>query len=642
MKQFWAKIASFCLMVFTATSFMHGKLESQFDNFIFTFSGMYKPEMFFGKNISLLNNNNEGNKIWFQRHTLDLQLDIDYGCQTYGYNVLAMRFNVRNKGIWGNPESIASTTEAETKIVDSVGRRHKHAIPRHIFWMREAWLSFDIAQVMGLSFLNNHTFKVGLFPFQLGRGIALGDAYAVGPEQLGFYSDSFVDQYAPGALFHGEILANRLGYDLYVAILQNRSSSLSETGAAILGQQYGRLETPQRGSGIINFLIATRFNWHVFVSDIYGKLRVEPYVLYNRDPEQRIEFRGDSSSQLGTIGLAMEYEHPRFQIGFDYALNLGQQRAKGWDRNQIVEQNRGGQVVLVNSHVVDQNNEKIPFISNSKAQGIINCSFQDESENGENIGTVDSGVGYLTGPITLKNVANRFRNPYTNKYEGWMFVIDAGYWIYKKDLMLATTAFIATGDRNPNEETLDMVYSGFVPLQEAYSGKLVKSAYFLGGAGKITRPLSQPVSNQAPSRFAQTVNGFTNLVGTGLGLQWKPSGWKKTFAFNPNALAYWQENPTKKFDARTSSELDSLANTFLGVELNLFMSCMVLKDLKLFFVGSVFFPGAHYRDILGKPLTPTQQRLLDRLDRTGFDEDRIPNIGDDTSYTFNLGLEFRF
>ncbi len=223
-----------------------------------------------------------------------------------------------------------------------------------------------------------------------------------------------------------------------------------------------------------------------------------------------------------------------------------------------------------------------------------------------------------------------------------MFVTDAAVWVYNRDVMIAATAFITTGDDNPNDETIDGTYTGFIPLQEVYSGKRVRSAFLLGGAGKLNRPLSKPVTNQSPSRFAQNVNGFTNLVGCGTGVLWKPSDWPKVFSFNPNGLAYWQEKPTKKFDALTGKELDCLASTFLGVELNIFMYYMILKDLKLFCVPSVFFPGAHYRDIKGKPLSADQQALLDRLDRTGFDADRIPNIGDNVAYTFNLGLEFRF
>jgi hypothetical protein len=642
MKNFSALFIGLCIITLTISSSIFPILQTTVGDFTVSFSGMFKPEMFYGKNVSLLNNNNEGNKIWFQRHTLDLNFGIDYGMSTYGSKVASFFTTIRDRGIWGNPESIAATTEAETKILDAIGRRHRHAIPRHIFWIRECWLEFKLQEVMGLSLLNSHHFKIGLFPFELGRGIALGDAYNVGPELLGFYSESYVDQYAPGALFHGTILKNRLEYDLYAAILQNRSTTLSETGAAILGQEYGRRATPQRGSGKINFLIAARLMWEAFDHPKYGHLHVEPYALYNRDPEQRIEFLGDATSQLGTLGLALEYLHPKFEIGFDYAFNLGQQRVKGWDRNQIVEQNLNGQVVLVNSHVVDQTNGSIPFVRGNQAQQIIDSSFQDESQNNQIIGNIDGNIGYLAGPVVLKNAANRFRNPYRNKYEGWMFVVDGGVWAYKRDLLLAATAFITTGDDNPNEETIDATYSAFIPLQEIYSGKRVKSAFLLGGAGKLVRPLSDPATNQTASRFAQNINGFVNLVGCGAAAHWKPSDWEKAFALNPNVLVYWQEKPIKKFDAFLNQELDCLASTYLGVELNIFTYYMVLKDLKLFLVASVFLPGNHYRDIRGKPLNAAQKALLDRLDRTGFDQDRVPNIGNDTAYTFNLGLEFKF
>lgn len=630
--------ALFLVFAILIPAFSWAKFETRQNDVLLSFSGSFKPEMFGGVNTGLLNKNNIGNKIWFMRHTLDFSLGISYGEETFGSSIIDSKFNIRNKGIWGNPESITRTVEATIKDVDVVEGAHRHAIARHIFWMREGWLEFDLSHFLGLSFLNEHSFKLGFFPFQLGRGISLGAAYAVGPELLGFYNDSAVDQFAPGGLLHGDILENKLSYDLYAATLLNRSTSISETGAAILGQQYGRRETPQRGSGKINFLIASRLNWDVFKSDMYGKLHVEPYVLYNKDPEQKVQFRGDSSSQLGTIGMAVEYTQDVFEFGFDYAFNLGQQRVKGWDRNTVTKENRDGRAIFINTHVLDQNGDKLPFVRGNEAQQLIDCSPQDESENGKVIDTVDENVGFVTGPVTLINSETRFRNPYTNKYEGWMFVTDAGVWAYKKDLFLSASAWIASGDSNPNEETKDQQYSGFLPLQEIYSGTKVLSAFF----GRITRPLSAPTTNQAPSRFAQVTDGFTNLVSCGFSAKYEPQDVKTPYRIFPNALAYWQEKPTNKFDAKSGKELDALASTFLGVELNIFSHWMLVKDLKLFFVGAVFFPGAHFRQIKGKPLDAAQKRQLDRLDRTGFDEDRIPNLGADTAYTFNLGIEYKF
>lgn len=606
----------------------------------YQFSGIFKPEMLYGRNINLLNNNNDIDKIWYMRHTLDLNIKVDY--ELCSKPVGEFLFTLRDRAIWGNANSIASTSRSEVSLLNTAFGSHSHGIPRHIFWMREGWIRLHLNTILSLPIRNDHWLSLGAFPFRLGRGISLGDAYAVGPELLGFYTDSIVDQFAFGGKISGFIFKDILSYDLYAAILQNRCSSISETGEKIYGQQYGRITSPARGFGKINFLIAARTLWYVVNDDCYGKLIIEPYALYNSDPEQRIEFFGDASSKLGTIGMAAEYSNKKFECGFDCAFNLGRQLVKGWDRNQVIFENRNGQVIMSNSHVVDQNNQKIVYVANSEAQNKINFTAQAQSQNGQIIGTVNGNVGFVPGPVTLKNAANRFRDSYTNKYQGWMFIADASYWICPKNLQVAAMAGIASGDDNPNLETIDGTFDGFIGLQEIYSGKRVNSAFFLGGAGRPPRPLSIPRTNQVASRFAPTVSRFTNLVLMGSSLYWEPVRLENIFNVKTNIIAYWQEKPTNQFDVVTRKERNALASNFLGIETNLFLSYMMLKNTRLFFVGSIFFPGQHYTDIKGIPLNSDQDRLLDLLDVTGFSEDRIPNLGDNASYTMNIGLEYLF
>jgi len=64
--------------------------------------------------------------------------------------------------------------------------------------------------------------------------------------------------------------------------------------------------------------------------------------------------------------------------------------------------------------------------------------------------------------------------------------------------------------------------------------------------------------------------------------------------------------------------------------------------MKFSFVSSIFFPGTHYKDRRGVPLTPEQEATLDEPDTTGFEQDRISNLGNDIAYTFNLGLTYSF
>ena len=585
-----------------------------------------------------------------------------YGRNTYDFDVAELLFSLRNKAVWGNPNSIAGTTQAETKTLDSVDRAHSHFIPRQLVWIREGWLRFHIDKAFGLLFANEHTFTVGLFRFSLGRGIALGSAYAVGQGVLGFYTGYAIDQYASGAKFSGEFIKEKLSYDLYGAILQNKSSSLSDTGAKILGQQYGRLKDPARGFGKVNFVVAGRMIWRAFNNERMGSLHFEPYWLYNNEPERKVQFLGDASSRLATFGLASEYVGDKWEFGFDYAINVGRQEVKGWDRNQIVPQNCNGKLGFVNSHVFDKkpeedncggtvkNGNKIPHIPNSPADELIKgevCGPNDctlEPRNCIKIGEVEGDVGFLMGDpnVELFNAINRFRDPYANKYCGWMFVADGSYWLYKKDLKVSFAAGVASGDDNPNIDTMDRKYSGFIGLQEIYSGSRVKSAFVLGGAGKLKRPLDQPTSNQAPSRFASVISGFTNLAYTGASFHWTPHNWDKKFMLQPNILAYWQQKATKKFDACKNKTIEERARTFLGVEFNTFVDFYMHENLRLFFLASFFLPGGHYHDIKGMPLDSEQAKILDQLDRTGFNRDAIPNIGTDASYTVNVGLEFRF
>lgn len=611
-----------------------------------TLTGKYKPESFYAYNVNFFNENNAIDKIFYARHIYDLNIAAAYGEATYEKPIINFYFTLRNKANWGNVNANGSTTESTVKINDTVTGAHRHFDTRLKMTLRDLWMSFNIGRTLGLSLENEHTFMLGLFPFELGRGIALGPAYAVGPGFLGFYSDAVIDQFAPGAKLSGTLIPKQLTYDFYVSIIENLSTSISETGAKIYAQEYGRRFCPERGFGNINFLAAGRFFWTPFDNNL-GKCVLEPYWLYNNAPEQVVAFRGDANSKLATVGLACEYVGSRFDLGFDYAVNLGRQKVFGWDCNQIKINNIDACLKEVNSHAVDKNGVKIPHDTSSdagkQAQQIINDACQDESENGKFIGVVDQGFAGLTGPVEIFNSKDRFRDGYNNKYEGWMFVCDIATWAHNKDLRFAAMAGVASGDDNPNVETIDGNYRGFIGLQEIYSGGRVMSTFFLGGSGKAKRFLSEPrLQRRSSSRFSPTVSGVTNIVFVGGSMKWEPLEAERRFKIFPNILAYWQERPIRKFDIATRMDIDEPASTFLGVELNTFLDFKLKENLNLYWIWAVYFPGSHYKDIQGKPLNEEQLRVLDRLDTTGFNRDRIPNISDDIAFTLNLGIEFKF
>ncbi|HTM06706.1 MAG TPA: hypothetical protein VL201_05725 [Patescibacteria group bacterium] len=625
----------FAMILFCAIGVLDAEFTLKNEDIKFIFSFFYKPESFFGENISSFNKYDRADRIFYVRHTLDANFDISYGEATYDNSIMHFRATVRNKAPWGTVEGIIKTTTSTFKMNEVVGGEHNHALPRNIFWMREIFGDFDLANVLNLPFENAHTITVGAFPYQLGRGIALGDAYAVGAESLGFYSDSAVDQFAYGVLCTNELVQNTLVHEFYVALLQNRSGSLSDTNAKILGQEYDRLKNPKRQFGSANFVVSGTLKWQVFADEVEGyDLLVQPYWLFNRESEQSVEFTADAKGMLGTVGIASEFEAKSFEFGFDCAINMGKQKVKGWDRNQIVQQSRDGVPTIINTQAyagdpADPESMQLIYVLGSDTQKAVDQAVRSVTQNGKQIvGVVDG----LTGGSSVFNGLNRFRDPYVNIFNGWMAVADAAYWFAEDTVRIAGTAGIASGDDFPNFKPVDGSYSGFVGLQELYSGNRVKSAFFLGGAGKPKRPFSKPTFEEAPDKFQSVVvSGFSNLMMVGSSVLWQPVAVSKKIKLHSNILAFWQETATGN------------ASRYLGVEGNIFFNCMLLTNLEIYSVASFFVPGSFYTDRKDTAfLTPTQLEIADELDVTGYEADPIPGLNDHVAFTFNVGLKFSF
>ncbi len=606
------------------------------------------PEFFYGKNLRLLNDANPTDRVVFFRHTIDFNTEYWYGKPSLDYDLVYVKMTIRNRGIWGDPESIASTTLSPIKELDAVFGEHRHALPRHVLWIRELWIQLSLNDILCVPFCNHHYITAGAFPFELGRGIALGTAYAVDPSDLGFWAEPGIDQYAFGGKLSGDIIKDELVYDLYGAILNNLSDTFDNTNQKIRGQEFGYREDQARGFGIINYVVAARAIWTPLFTHTKTKMRLEPYIMYNHNPEQKVEFIGDAKSNLCTLGVAGEFELGNFECGFDTAFNVGKQSVYGWDRNSIKLENRDGVAVIVNSHVrqappgQEPNPRKSPLaLKIAENQNIINVSAQAAGENGKVIGKNNHG--------TLINGLHRFTEPSNNLYRGMMIVYDMGYYVCKPDVKVCAGFGYASGDANPNRDLtfhgdsdINQVYEGFIGLQEAYAGTRVKSAYLLSGQGKIPRPLSFP-TQAVYDPYAVVVNRFTNLVFAGASGYWRPSWSCRKWSFNPNIIAFWTDYSSRFFNEDTGRRSRTrFARNYLGLEVNAFLEAELLQDLKFFTIASIFFPGSHYRDIEGLPLNKAQRFYLDNLDVTGIINDRVPLLGHDTSYFINVGLEYRF
>jgi len=619
------------------------------DRAIFIFGGgknrvisgfKFRPEAFYSRSLQLFSPSKLDQVIYAQA-TFDVKTEVILG------KSLKSMLTIRHKSIWGDPNTIAKTTKNPVKIAGDVLGDHNHFLGKQVFWMREGWVDISLNDAFSFESCNRHYLTVGAFSFKIGRGISLGDAYAVTPGLLGFYSNNVVDQYAYGVLSHGDFVKDWLNYDFYISILEDLSDNFENVNEKIYDMEIGKRRTmgASRGFGKLNYIIAGRLIATLLhpEKNCGRKLTLEPYLIFNKNPEQDVEFPSDAKSHLFTPGLAFEFESPKWEFGFEIARNFGAQNLRAWDRNRLEAQRNADTAAL--NFVYSDIRTQDPVGNPGAPKALVtktNKTIVDDSQQGVQY----NGKQISANPV-LYNDINRFRPCYSNKYLGWMFVTDAAYKFSDK-LKLAGTFAYATGDEDPNvdldsplDSEVDGNYKGFIGLQEIYSGKRVQSLFVLNKS--ISRPLSVP-SNDIPEEdpFSQNVNGFTNLVYFGFGLDWIVNLKDKKFSIKPNILAYWMQHPAKAFDSAEGITINRFASKFLGTELNTWTEVKLLDNLKGFLVAGVFFPGQHYQDVRGKPLNKAQIDILNERNDTGIENLAIPVLGTHVAAILNWGFEYVF
>ncbi len=596
------------------------------------FSGVFENAAEFTNGASLLNTDAlgaQGDKIdrtCVNKAKLDLKMHA--GDKEHGID---FKSTIRGRFVAGNPKLLASTTES-IKLNEAFVGKHSHKLEPYLIYMQEAWLGVNFDKLFKTD-LSNLNFKIGAFPYSLGiYGISLGDAFAVSPASLGFYSDRTINRYAYGLELSGDLATPRVVWDVYTAILKNTSTGLSDTGSLSYEQlliNNRPCASFSRGFGSINMLYAGRLKCKAIDQENLN-LNFEPYVLLNIDPYQKIDNPEDAKSNLITTGIAASGKYEGFNFGFETAINRGEQEAFAWDRNTVNLENRAGQLVEVYNNIYDG----VPG-----APGVQRALYNPAAPIAMPTGSISSALnGQQIGATGFYNGTKRFRDAYTTKYRGWMAVADASVWVYKKDLKMALSAGMTSGDDNPkNKSGAVREYRGFIPLQELFSGDKVRSVFGIGGS------LVRPAGILSPGGFASTIDGFTDLIFSGMGMTYAPEGYTYPFSINPNVLVFWKAHRVPAFDSITNANSTTdLASNRLGTELNTFFTLKLTDALKFSSTMAVFLPGKHYSDITGSPLDGDTATALKEAAASGDSIELLPTVGDDVAFTISGGLTYSF
>ncbi len=597
------------------------------------------------------------------KQTVDLNLDVVCGEKKCGHKAFEVYLSLRSKSKWGVVGSYKNTTLVETSLAGISLGEHSHKASRPNPWFKDAWMQLSLNRAFDSDNKKIHYLKAGWFPFQFGRGAAFGPYYAVVYEVLGLFSYS-ADASAPGINMNGEILKDKLWYDLYYAKFEDNSYSAFSVMNPVNSHRVGRRSSPYRGEGKDDELWALRLRAKPFDKESSGRLELEPYVFFNEASDQRVEIASDTKTQLGVYGMEVRYKKNKLKMDAEVAFNYGQQKLYSIDRNevQLLSIRTDGDIPESTANMVDETNAQRAAgllykgyshvginsagndLDGKKAP--VNDASTSAAYNDTNI-TKDVGVVYGPNGI-LKNLDSRIRPEYTNKFNGWMGIIDARYKVAKNFKISAEAGYVS-GDNDPHIEEVDKNYDGFVALHSLYIGKTVLAPLFLGER-VIARPLGLITGKKEVDGFrAKTNNTFSDLRYFGIGATWKPEQYRrKRFKVNPNLVFFWRDNESYKYvvdvnnpDNNQVSDTDK-ASTFFGAELNLIFNYELIKDLTLGGIFSVFAPGSYYKDVKGVPLRHDFYRDVLSADLRGDVNPLDYRMSDDFEFYGVISLEYRF
>jgi hypothetical protein len=649
-----------------------------------TFTGKGRFEGSSAINTKYLNNNNSelDSYIVPGKSTTDIGIMASAGKNAgYAHDVITLGIDLRSRTTYGKPQESGKTTTSSISSHGISYGEHNHTMGIPLIYLRGVDLTLNINELIcNISpSYPIQKLKLGFFPLEIGRGISLGAAYLVSPDVLSYAPPDVIQEFAPGFMLYGAIDKKKsLNYKLYLGIIKNLSGSNSDLIEKTKIHHYRGELFPYRGPGIFNIVSAFQIDWKYIDNDNH-KVILSPYIILAHEGAGKVLIPEDSINNLFTYGCAFSAEkNNSWDIDFEFAQNIGSQYILGIDTNTLefeqrtctIENNPNTSIgVISNSKVSFLGYNDIPspisittdiigknatFLGEkSTRQKAINKVYKNSSSNGTIIELPQEGY-------SLKNSDDRFRDPYQNIFTGSMAVFDISknFKFHDYNIKIAFALGYASGGENPNKSLIKKydhitngIYNGFIGIQEIYSGKMVRSAFLMNGAGKMPRVSSIPAAildNDGniieTVEYPSPISGFNNLLYVGSSLNFIHEGTYYNWKWNPNILLYAQPQARNIYNEYFIQKFNKhTIDPFLGTEINLFLEIISKKfeGFKIFYVGSIFIPGQYYKDLNQIPLNKNQLNNLNGIIKNEPIE-LIPSVNNNIGYYINLGLEFKF
>ncbi len=376
--------------------------------------------------------NNLTTHLYFGQDLNNLSLPLFEGYSLFQY--------IDDFGIEGTQESTTkkytASFVAKARVKGIFGNKGSGLVPwqeekKFQIWMREISLLAAPTE-------NKDSFcQLGIFPFKIGNGFVLGNAYNINIPISWQYLYEQIDQFRPGFLIHLSNQKKSISGDAYVAMTTSQNNLTAAASSTFTKHLIDLTDGQTNGKSVIAV-----FQIHFDPLENHS-FQLSPSLFFQRDT-QFVEYPNDAKSTLCTPSIYGIYQRGDIKISFEYAKNLGQQKVAALDRTLITTPSLADQI------------------------------------------------------FTFDNAYNRYRNSYIASYQGFLAYLD--FLLTKEAFTWGVAATYASGANDPNDthETILLTrftpgvqykdhnkkYKGFIGTDQLYEAPALNNLYF--GAGDFS------------------------------------------------------------------------------------------------------------------------------------------------------------
>ena len=473
---------------------------------------------------------------------------------------------------------------ANARMKGILGKRGSGLVPLQQTKKFEIWMKELSLQYMPTENKNSYI-KGGFFPFKVGNGFVLGNAYDINIPISWQYLYEQINQFRPGLQLQLGNQKNSISASAYVGFILVQNSiatpTASPTAELLSATALFGVNSPFLIGGSNNVVTSFQMNFGPFEPH---HVQISPYICLHAT-DQYVEVPDDATSKLYTPGVAFLYENNELRINLEVAKNFGHQHVKTLDRNMIFTFNG----ITRNTQLFYASQSANPFAP------LTTTDFTSSPFDVPDAAAAYYGNGAsFRYPVdattyTFQNSYNRFRNSYTNTYAGFLVYFNA-VWT-KKQWRLAFVAAYASGANSPNESPITLfltrltpgvrykdynkTYKGFLGTNQFSEARSINGLYFGPGSYRYTNfaVLGSTIGYTIPKEHDMLISQVT---------------WVSYFKPTAQILDITDQ---------TGATLNTPLPHYLGTEFNGSASYSLGNNFKFSLLGGIFFPGKNYKEL---------------------------------------------